>query len=56
MDQGVSRGYGFVRMADLEAQKKILDKEFHEIDGRRCQVKVPQSKVVELQGHPMFCF
>ncbi|VDD86169.1 unnamed protein product [Enterobius vermicularis] len=41
---GNSKGFGFVRMADYNAQIRVLAKQTHEIDGRRCQVKIPLSK------------
>ena len=41
---GNSKGFGFVRMADYNAQMRVLAKQTHEIDGRRCQVKIPLSK------------
>ncbi|EJW84020.1 hypothetical protein WUBG_05068 [Wuchereria bancrofti] len=41
---GASKGFGFVRMADFDAQQRILTQQTHEIDGRRCQVRIPLSK------------
>lgn len=41
---GHSKGFGFVRMGDYDAQLRVLAKQVHEIDGRRCQVKIPLSK------------
>lgn len=42
---GNSKGFGFVRMKDYDAQLRVLAKCHHEIDGRRCEVKIPLSKV-----------
>lgn len=42
---GNSKGFGFVRMKDYDAQLRVLAKPIHEIDGRRCQVRIPLSKV-----------
>uniref|UniRef100_F1L1W8 TAR DNA-binding protein 43 n=2 Tax=Ascaris TaxID=6251 RepID=F1L1W8_ASCSU len=41
---GNSKGFGFVRMKDYDAQLRVLAKCHHEIDGRRCEVKIPLSK------------
>ncbi|KHN76895.1 TAR DNA-binding protein 43 [Toxocara canis] len=41
---GNSKGFGFVRMKDYDAQLRVLGKGIHEIDGRRCEVKIPLSK------------
>lgn len=42
---GQSKGYGFVRMASYDAQRRILSQR-HMIDGRWCEVRVPNSKVI----------
>ena len=42
-DSGKSRGYGFIRYADYEAQERVIGKA-HFIEGRRCEVKIPHSK------------
>ncbi|KAL3119964.1 hypothetical protein niasHT_007092 [Heterodera trifolii] len=39
-----NRGFGFIQMADLEAQKRVLKHKSHIIGDRECQVKVPFSK------------
>ncbi|XP_074655439.1 TAR DNA-binding protein 43-like isoform X2 [Tubulanus polymorphus] len=39
-----SKGYGFIRFADYESQRKCL-KQRHMIDGRWCEVRIPNSKV-----------
>ena len=41
---GQSKGFGFVRFADYEAQLKCLSQR-HMIDGRWCDVRIPNSKV-----------
>ncbi|XP_055922421.1 TAR DNA-binding protein 43-like isoform X2 [Eupeodes corollae] len=43
VDSGQSKGFGFVRFAYYEAQKRVLSTR-HLIDGRWCEVKVPNSK------------
>ncbi|GMR37067.1 hypothetical protein PMAYCL1PPCAC_07262 [Pristionchus mayeri] len=42
--EGKSKGFGFVLMASLEEQDKVLSQEKHEIDGRRVEVKIPDSR------------
>lgn len=44
---GQSRGYGFVRFEKFESQVKVLAQK-HMIDGRMCDVKIPNSKVIYL--------
>lgn len=46
---GESRGYGFVRFADKEVEEKVLLQR-HMIDGRWCDIKVPDSKQQEGRG------
>lgn len=41
---GQSKGFGFVRFGSYEAQMRVLSNR-HLIDGRWCEVKVPNSKV-----------
>ena len=41
---GQSKGFGFVRFADYEAQVKCLNQR-HLIDGRWCDVRIPNSRV-----------
>nr|CAB3266817.1 Tardbp protein [Phallusia mammillata] len=41
---GKSRGYGFIRFANYEAQETVI-KQRHQLDGRWCDVKIPHSKV-----------
>ncbi|CAG2176166.1 unnamed protein product [Oppiella nova] len=40
---GLSKGFGFVRFSDYEAQIKVVSKR-HCIDGRWCDVRIPISK------------
>lgn len=42
---GQSKGFGFVRFGSYEAQMRVLANR-HLIDGRWCEVKVPNSKVM----------
>lgn len=39
-----SKGFGFVRFSSYEAQMRVLAMR-HMIDGRWCDVKIPNSKV-----------
>ncbi|CAB3405000.1 unnamed protein product [Caenorhabditis bovis] len=41
---GVSKGFGFVRMETVDEQNKVLAVALHEIDGRRCDVKIPEAR------------
>lgn len=41
---GQSKGFGFVRFADHESQNKCMSQR-HLIDGRWCDVRIPNSKV-----------
>ncbi|XP_026836900.1 TAR DNA-binding protein 43 isoform X1 [Drosophila erecta] len=45
---GQSKGFGFVRFGSYDAQMRVLSNR-HLIDGRWCEVKVPNSKVSPLQ-------
>lgn len=47
---GSSKGFGFVRMASVAEQNKVLAIPQHMIDGRRCDVKVPDGR--DKQGRP----
>ncbi len=40
---GQSKGFGFIRFASYEAQMRVLAQR-HMIDGRWCDVKIPNSK------------
>ncbi|CAF1213007.1 unnamed protein product [Didymodactylos carnosus] len=40
---GKSRGFGFIRFKNLDSQLMVLNKRHH-IDGRTCDVKIPDSK------------
>lgn len=44
---GQSKGFGFIRFASYESQMRVLAQR-HMIDGRWCDVKVPNSKVSTL--------
>ena len=41
---GQSKGFGFIRFSDYEAQLKCMSQR-HMIDGRWCDVRIPNSKV-----------
>ena len=41
---GQSKGFGFIRFASYESQMRVLAQR-HMIDGRWCDVKIPNSKV-----------
>jgi len=41
---GQSKGFGFVRFNDYESQVKCLAQR-HMIDGRWCDVRIPNSRV-----------
>ena len=41
---GNSKGFGFVRFTEYEAQEKVISQR-HLIDGRWCDCKLPNSKV-----------
>ena len=43
---GQSKGFGFIRFASYEVQMRVLAQR-HMIDGRWCDVKIPNSKVSE---------
>ena len=43
--EGTSKGFGFVRMSTLEEQDKVVQNTNHMLDGRRCDVKVPDPRV-----------
>ena len=42
---GQSKGFGFIRFASYEVQMRVLAQR-HMIDGRWCDVKIPNSKVI----------
>ncbi|KAF8363018.1 tdp-1 [Pristionchus pacificus] len=42
--EGKSKGFGFVLMNTLEEQDNVLNQDKHEIDGRRVEVKIPDSR------------
>lgn len=45
-NSGESRGYGFIRFADKDVEEKVLLQR-HMIDGRWCDIKIPDSKQQE---------
>ncbi|KAK2161295.1 hypothetical protein LSH36_119g08000 [Paralvinella palmiformis] len=47
---GQSKGFGFVRFGDYEAQLKCLSQR-HMIDGRWCDVRIPNSKAMGYPDH-----
>lgn len=47
---GQSKGFGFIRFASYESQMRVLAQR-HMIDGRWCDVKVPNSKVSTFFAH-----
>ena len=42
---GQSKGFGFIRFSNYESQARALSKR-HLIDGRWCDVRIPNSKVI----------
>lgn len=52
---GLSKGFGFVRFASYESQMRVLAQR-HKIDGRWCDVKVPNSKDGTVQQVPCKVF
>ncbi|XP_030632665.1 TAR DNA-binding protein 43 isoform X2 [Chanos chanos] len=48
---GNSKGFGFVRFTDYETQNKVIAQR-HMIDGRWCDCKLPNSKVIVQQQGP----
>jgi TAR DNA-binding protein 43 len=53
--KGQSKGFGFVRFSNYEAQLRVLGQRHH-IDGRWCEVKVPNSKEGQIQQVPCKVF
>ena len=47
---GQSKGFGFIRFANYDSQVRVLSQR-HLIDGRWCDVKIPNSKAVSLSSH-----
>merc|ERR1719481_674487 len=52
---GQSKGFGFIRFANLETQTRVLSQR-HMIDGRWCDVKIPNSKEGQVQRVPCKVF
>ncbi|KAG5681547.1 hypothetical protein PVAND_010967 [Polypedilum vanderplanki] len=53
--KGQSKGFGFVRFSNYETQLRVLGQRHH-IDGRWCEVKVPNSKEGQIQQVPCKVF
>lgn len=53
--KGQSKGFGFVRFSGYETQLRVLGQRHH-IDGRWCEVKVPNSKEGTVQQVPCKVF
>lgn len=53
--KGQSKGFGFVRFSNYETQLRVLGQR-HQIDGRWCEVKVPNSKEGQVQQVPCKVF
>ena len=47
---GQSKGFGFIRFNNYESQMRVLAQR-HMIDGRWCDVKIPNSKEGQVGGH-----
>ncbi|XP_074598431.1 TAR DNA-binding protein-43 homolog isoform X2 [Brevipalpus obovatus] len=43
IESGLSKGFGFIRFADFDVQKKVIGKR-HNIGGRWCDVRIPLSR------------
>lgn len=52
---GQSKGFGFIRFSSYEAQMRVLAQR-HMIDGRWCDVKIPNSKEGQVQQVPCKVF
>lgn len=52
---GQSKGFGFIRFSSYEAQMRVLAQR-HMIDGRWCDVKIPNSKEGQIQQVPCKVF
>lgn len=52
---GQSKGFGFIRFANYESQMRVLAQR-HMIDGRWCDVKIPNSKEGNVQQVPCKVF
>ncbi|PIO76630.1 hypothetical protein TELCIR_01276 [Teladorsagia circumcincta] len=45
---GSSKGFGFVQMSTLEEEDKVMATADHMIDGRRCEIRIPDQKVTNV--------
>jgi len=52
---GQSKGFGFIRFSNYESQMRVLAQR-HMIDGRWCDVKIPNSKEGQIQQVPCKVF
>ncbi|KAK5979004.1 RRM domain-containing protein [Trichostrongylus colubriformis] len=48
--EGTSKGYGFVQMSTLEEEDKVMAMD-HMIDGRRCEIRIPDQKQKDSSGN-----
>ncbi|KAJ1345818.1 hypothetical protein KIN20_000436 [Parelaphostrongylus tenuis] len=42
--EGSSKGFGFVQMSTIEEQDKVLATAKHMLDGRRCEIRIPEQR------------
>jgi len=48
-----SKGFGFIRFAEYESQLKALSQQ-HLLEGRWCDIRIPNSQVLSLLIHVKF--
>ncbi|KAK6031476.1 hypothetical protein OSTOST_02372 [Ostertagia ostertagi] len=48
---GSSKGFGFVQMSTLEEEDKVMATAEHMIDGRRCEIRIPDQKHTDSSGN-----
>ncbi|CAD6199077.1 unnamed protein product [Caenorhabditis auriculariae] len=46
---GSSKGFGFVRMSTIEEQDRVLINPQHTLDGRRCDVRIPDQRQFQFE-------
>ncbi|EYC18873.1 hypothetical protein Y032_0026g1419 [Ancylostoma ceylanicum] len=49
--EGSSKGFGFVQMSTVEEQDKVLATANHMLDGRRCDVRIPDQRHGDAHGN-----